>query len=114
MGNIGNNDTHHNITIDRIGPVIYLESPANDSWSNRGVVFYYNVSDVTSEVYNCSLLIDHEVNQDDILAAEIKVYGAWIDLVKRKLTVPPQKFATAFNTLPKTTNFKVILLKDKN
>ena len=57
----------------------------------------------------------HQVfNQDDLLAAEIKVYGAWIDLVKRKLTVPPQKFATAFNTLPKTTNFKVILLKDKN
>ncbi len=53
----------------------------------------------------------HIFNQDAILAAEIKVYGAWMDLVKRKLTVPPLKFATAFNSLTKTTNFKEILLK---
>ena len=57
---------------------------------------------------------NHQIfNQDAVLAAEIKVYGAWIDLDKRKLTSLPQKFATAFNTLQKTTNFKEILLKNK-
>ena len=56
----------------------------------------------------------HQIfKQDAILAAEIKVYGAWIDLVERKLISPPQKFATAFNTVPKTTNFKEIPLKNK-
>ena len=50
-------------------------------------------------------------NKDGILAAEIKVYGAWIDLMKRKLTAPPAKFVQIFEDLPKTKNFKEILLK---
>ncbi len=55
---------------------------------------------------------NHQIfNQDGILSAEIKVYGAWIDLEKRKLASPPQKFAPIFDTLPKTANFKEILLK---
>ena len=52
-------------------------------------------------------------NKEGVLSAEIKVYGAWIDLVKRKLISPPQKFATLFDTLPKTVNFKEILLDSK-
>lgn len=56
----------------------------------------------------------HQIfNQSDILSAEIKVYGAWIDLTNRKLTSLPHKFATVFDTLPKTSNFKEILLKNR-
>lgn len=50
-------------------------------------------------------------NEKNKLAAEIKVYGAWIDLVKRKLTIPPQKFHTIFSKLEKSENFKEITLK---
>ena len=53
----------------------------------------------------------HILNKDGELAAEIKVYGAWIDLIKRKLTAPPQKFSAIFEDLPKSANFKEILLK---
>ncbi len=56
----------------------------------------------------------HQIfNKEGALSAEIKVYGAWINLVKRKLIAPPQKFATLFDTLPKTVNFKEILLDSK-
>lgn len=56
----------------------------------------------------------HQIfNEQGKLAAEIKVYGAWIDLIKRKLTAPPSKFTTIFESLPKSNNFKEILLKSK-
>ena len=51
------------------------------------------------------------VRQDGILAAEIKVYGAWIDLKKRKLTTPPQELANAIHLLEKTDDFEEILIK---
>ncbi|SDW51272.1 acyl-CoA thioester hydrolase [Lutibacter oricola] len=55
---------------------------------------------------------NHQIfNKDGVLAAEIKVYGAWIDLYKRKLTTPPVEFVKIFADLPKTENFKEIPLK---
>lgn len=55
----------------------------------------------------------HQIfNENGVLSAEIKVYGAWIDLIKRKLTSPPQKFIEIFESLPKTTNFFEIQLKE--
>lgn len=54
----------------------------------------------------------HQIyNKNNILSAEIKVYGAWIDLEKRKLTTPPEKFVSIFQDLPKTENFREITLK---
>jgi acyl-CoA thioester hydrolase len=56
----------------------------------------------------------HQIfNQKGQLAAEIKVYGAWIDLLKRKLTAPPKEFVKIFEDLPKTENFKEIRLKSE-
>ena len=57
---------------------------------------------------------NHQIlNEKGELSAEIKVYGAWIDLLKRKLTSPPQKFVDMFDDLPKTPNFKEIPLKSE-
>lgn len=54
----------------------------------------------------------HQIfNEKGVLSAEIKVYGAWIDLLKRKLTVPPPEFLKIFEELPKTENFVEIPLK---
>ena len=50
-------------------------------------------------------------NKDGILSAEIKVYGAWLNLTKRKLAIPPRKFADCFDDLPKSENFKEIILR---
>ena len=50
-------------------------------------------------------------NKDGVLSAEINVYGAWIDLEKRKLTNPPKKFVNIFENLPKTANYSETILK---
>ncbi|MBW2990763.1 hypothetical protein KY348_03595 [Candidatus Woesearchaeota archaeon] len=61
-GNIGNYDNHTNITIDRTGPVIYLENPIDGAnVTNNTVIFYYNASDATSTLANCSLVIDGSI-----------------------------------------------------
>lgn len=57
---------------------------------------------------------NHQIyNKEGVLSAEIKVYGAWIDLVKRKLTVPPLEFLKIFEDLSKTDNFQEIPLNKK-
>mgnify|MGYP000975188008 FL=1 len=54
----------------------------------------------------------HQIfNENGLLSAEIKVYGDWIDLIKRKLTSPPKQFVEIFENLPKTNNFVEIELK---
>ena len=56
--------------------------------------------------------IQNEVfNANGKLSAIITVYGAWLDLVKRKLTTPPVKFQEIFTDAEKTEDFKIIPLK---
>jgi len=50
---------------------------------------------------------------DGILAAEIEVYGAWIDLRERKLTTLPESVRDIFSTMPRTEIFENIPLKKK-
>jgi len=52
-------------------------------------------------------------NKDSKLAAEIKIYGAWLDLSHRKLTSPPSEMLDILNELPKTDNFEEIVLEKK-
>lgn len=59
--------------------------------------------------------ITHEVfNTNGELSAIIKVYGAWIDLTKRKLTILPKEAQHLFLNTEKTENFEEIILKSKN
>lgn len=51
--------------------------------------------------------------QNGVLAAEIEIYGAWINLKKRKLTEPPKELISKFEALEKADNFEVIPIKKK-
>jgi len=54
----------------------------------------------------------HEVfNEAGKLSATIKVYGAWIDLTKRKLTIPPIETSNLFTDIEKSVDFEEILVK---
>jgi acyl-CoA thioester hydrolase len=56
--------------------------------------------------------ITHNVfNEAGKLSAIIKVYGAWIDLDKRKLTTPPKEAQFLFDNAERSEDFKEILLK---
>ena len=58
--------------------------------------------------------ISHEIfNEAGKLAAVVNVLGAWLDLTKRKLTIPPQEAAYLFTEGEKTADFEVISLSKK-
>ena len=48
----------------------------------------------------------HLVKADGTLAAIINVDVAWIDLVKRKLTIPPEFVRGIFDAMPKARDFQ--------
>ena len=57
----------------------------------------------------------HRVYKENgVIAAEIKVFIAWIDLVKRKLVSPPKLAITMLNQLDKTVEFEEIFIKKSN
>lgn len=51
------------------------------------------------------------IKENGVIAAEIRIYGAWIDLTKRKLTTPPQEMIAIFEKMEKPKNFENIILK---
>ena len=51
--------------------------------------------------------------ENGVLAAEIEIYGAWIDLKKRKLTKPPEELISKFEALEKSDKFEKIPIKKK-
>jgi acyl-CoA thioester hydrolase len=55
----------------------------------------------------------HLVKADDTLAAIITIDAAWIDLVKRKLAIPPESICTAFESIPKSPDFQFIVPEKK-
>ena len=49
----------------------------------------------------------HELwKNETILAAVITIDGAWMDIVKRKLAMPPAELIDTFNRVPKTEDFE--------
>jgi len=98
-----------------IGPILFKEETS----------FYREISigeDLVVEIFlrgtsaNAERwkIMTHIYKQNGVLAAEVNVFGAWIDLTKRKLTVPPAMMINVFNQLEKTENFEEIILKDKS
>ena len=56
--------------------------------------------------------IQHNIiKSDGVVAASIEVYGAWLDLKKRKLCEGPENMVHIFGELPRTADFEEIILK---
>ena len=53
------------------------------------------------------------VKSDGTLAAIINIDAAWIDLVKRKLAIPPESIRAAFESFPKSPEFQFITPEKK-
>lgn len=47
----------------------------------------------------------HEFYKGETFCARLEVIGAWIDLDKRKLTLPPKEFESKMNLLPLAEDF---------
>lgn len=56
--------------------------------------------------------MQHRIYREDgILAAEVNIFAAWLNLETRKLMTPPEEAIQAFNTLERTEHFEDIILK---
>ena len=53
------------------------------------------------------------VKSDGTVAAIINVDVAWMDLIKRKLTTPPEMVRSIFDGFPKSEDFQWIVPKAK-
>ncbi len=100
---------------ENIGPILFKEETS----------FYREVKmgeDITIEILLEGLSENAErfkflhkiFKEDGVLAAEVMVLGAWLDLNKRKLTKPPTDMVETFKDLNKSDNFEEILLGVKS
>jgi acyl-CoA thioester hydrolase len=49
------------------------------------------------------------IKEDGSIAAVVNIDGAWLDLIKRKLVVPPGLVQEIFAAFPKTTDYELIV-----
>lgn len=102
--------TKHNI-----GPILFEEYTSFRKEIHLGENISVNMKLSGISKNNERWKITHEVfNEAGQLSAIIKVYGAWIDLTKRKLTTPPKAAQQLFLTTEKTSDFEEIVLKKAN
>ncbi|MBL7732834.1 MAG: acyl-CoA thioesterase [Chitinophagaceae bacterium] len=91
----------------RFGPIIFREE----------CVFYKEIKYGDAVTINMNLLkgkkdysrwtIQHEIKkQEDILCAKVSIDGAWLNIVERKLFIPPAEVVTVFSQMPLSEGFE--------
>ncbi len=93
----------------KFGPVLFREECIfkREIAFGDSVVINFSLTKVSADMGRWSMV--HELwKNNDTLAAVINVDGAWIDTVKRKITLPPEAFSRLFNTAPRAATFEVV------
>ena len=99
---------------DNVGPILFEENTSFRREIHLGENITANLQLIGLSENGERWKIRHQIfNEDGKLSAEINVYGAWLDLTKRKLTSPPEKFKFLFTELEKTDDFKIIEMRSK-
>ena len=97
---------------EKVGPILFEENTRFVKEIHMGEDITVNLKIIGLSENGERWKIQNEVfNASGKLSAIITVYGAWLDLVKRKLTTPPLKFKEIFTDAEKTEDFKIIPLK---
>ena len=97
------------IAADGFGPILFTEHTSFKREILMGEKITANAKLLGLSDDKGKWKIQHEVfNEAGQLSATIDVYGAWISLEKRKLTLLPRVYDSLFNHMEKTTDFKVI------
>ncbi|WP_442267440.1 acyl-CoA thioesterase [Tenacibaculum sp. ZS6-P6] len=106
--------TIHDFTKEKVGPILFEENTRFLKEIHLGEDISVNLKITGLSDKGERWKIQHEVfNSNGKLSAVINVYGAWLDLEKRKLTVPPVKFQEIFSEAERTEDFKEIPLKSE-
>ena len=91
---------------DKIGPILFEEftSFRKEIYSGENITVNVKLKGISEDKRKWKLR--HEIyNEKKELSAIVEVFGAWIDLDKRKLTVLPEKYNTLLGGLEKTEDF---------
>lgn len=109
----------HGLSMDEfiklnMGPILFKEETTFFKEINIGEDIVVDMTlESASEKFERWRFTHRILNAKGQVAAEVKVYGAWINLVKRALTTPPDVLIAVFKDLPKSEDFKVIPLKNR-
>ncbi len=97
---------------EKVGPILFEENTKFLKEIHMGEDISVNLKVLGLSEKGERWKIQHEVfNAKGKISAIITVYGAWLDLVQRKLTAPPIKFQEAFSGAERTEDFEEISLK---
>ncbi len=97
------------IAKDGIGPILFTEYTSFRKEIHTGEKIIVNAKLLGLSEDKGKWKIRHEIlNEAGKLAATIEVYGAWIDLHKRKLALLPEKYDTLLDRMEKTEDFEWI------
>ncbi len=93
----------------KLGPILFREECIfkKELAFGDSVTINLFLTKVSHDLGRWSLM--HELwKNDDTLAAIIHVDGAWMDTVKRKLTLPPDGTQKLFDHAPRAESFEVV------
>lgn len=102
----------HGITTEfmrehRFGPIIFREECVFKREIRLGDKLRVDLRLVKSYKDFSRWTMQHQIFKDnEILAAVITLDGAWIDVVERKLTVPPREVFDTFEYMPRAEAFE--------
>lgn len=97
------------IAADGIGPILFTEFTSFRKEIHTGEKIIANAKLLGLSEDKGKWKIRHEIfNEEGKVSAIIDVYGAWIDLNKRRLTLLPEKYDRLLDGLEKTDDFEII------
>ena len=89
-----------------LGPILFREECLFKREVHFGDEVTINLKLTKASASYSRWSIQHEIIKgDDIVAAIINVDGAWIDTVRRKLTIPTLLVSSTFDAIPKAHDF---------
>lgn len=88
------------------GPVLFREEALFKKELHFGDDLRMNLEAIHLKRDGSRFGIRHLILREDQVCAEITVEGAWIDTIKRKLTIPPQVGFQSLDAIPKAEDFK--------
>lgn len=99
--------TSHVMQELRFGPILFREECIFRREIRSGDEIKIDLQLLRSKKDFSRWSIQHSITKsDETLCAVLTVDGAWIDVVKRKLSSPPEKVHEVFNKMPKPENFE--------
>lgn len=91
---------------NNFGPILFREEAVFRKEIHFGDALTISLQAVSMRRDFSRWTMRHEIKRGDVVCAQITIDGAWIDTLKRKLTVPPQIATEVFEKMPKAEDFK--------